>query len=245
MKMIVNPEYKQYTAMIESIPKLFDTSGRTIYKNRNEIKVFDMSGIAINVKRYKAPFFINRIIYTFFRKTKAQRAYSYALRLLAKGFDTPSPIAYILYKKKGLICHSYFISMQSSCQRDMYEFGKGLLSGRESIISSLARYTSMLHDSGVYHNDYSPGNILFQQTGEDVKFTLVDINRMRFHPVSIQKGCANFARLWGGDDMFRLLAREYAVARHSDIADCTRWVFLYRKRFWKKYTRKHEMPFEL
>jgi hypothetical protein len=66
---------------------------------------------------------------------------------------------------------------------------------------------------------------------------------MRFGPVSIKKGCAGFARLWGGDDLFKLLAREYAIARNADPADCIRWVFDYRRRFWEKYTRKHTMPF--
>jgi len=242
---VIHPDFASYSDFIDRLPDIFHTGGETIYKSRNEIKVFDVNGVKINVKQYKVPIFINRIIYTFFCPSKAYRAYMYAFKLLAKGIDTPRPVAYILFKKTGLIHQCYFISLQSPYPRNMYEFGKGSLTGRESIITSLAHYTAQLHESGIYHKDFSPGNILFQQTDDEVKFLLVDINRMQFGPVSIRKGCANFARLWGKDNIFSLLAREYAVVRHADIDECTRWVFDYRKRFWKRYTRKYEMPFEL
>ena len=230
---VIHPDYAFCADFIDRLPDIFHTEGETIYKSRNEIKVFEMNGIKINVKQYKTPIFINRIVYTFFRATKAYRAYTYAFKLLSKGIETPHPIAYILFKKTGLIHHCYLISLQSPYPRNMYEFGKGSLSGREFIIRCLAQYTATLHESGIYHKDFSPGNILFQQTENEVNFSLVDINRMQFGPVSIKKGCANFARLWGSKEMFRLLAREYAVARHADMDDCIRWVFYYRKRFWK------------
>ena len=242
---VIHPDYTFCADFIHRLPDIFHTEGETIYKSRNEIKVFEVNGIMINVKQYKTPAFPNRIIYTFFRTTKAYRAYNYAIKLLSKGIETPQPIAYIRLKKTGLIHHCYFISLQSPYTRNMYEFGKGSLNGRETIIRSLARFTAKLHDSGVYHKDFSPGNILFQQTVDEVKFSLVDINRLRFGPVSLKKGCANFARLWGSKEMFRLLAQEYAIARQADTIDCIRWVYGYRKRFWGKYSRKHEILFEL
>ena len=61
----------------------------------------------LNVKRYRVPHLINRVIYRFFRQPKAVRAYEYALRLVAKGFETPAPIAYILFRKKGFLEYSY------------------------------------------------------------------------------------------------------------------------------------------
>ena len=64
--------------------------GKTIYKARNEIKVFEVDGVELNVKRYRVPLLINRVIYRFFRQPKAVRAYEYALRLVAKGFETPA-----------------------------------------------------------------------------------------------------------------------------------------------------------
>jgi len=242
---VIHPDYAFYSDFINRLPAIFHTRGETIYQGRNEIKVFDVNGVKLNVKKYKVPIYINRLIYTFFRTTKAYRAYTYALKLLDRGIETPPPIAYLIFKRAGLIHQCYFISLQSSYSHTMYEFGKGSLKGREFIIRSLVSFTAKLHDEGIYHRDFSPGNILFQLSGDGVKFSLVDINRLQFRRVSIKKGCANFARLWGGDVMFRLIAQEYAVARHADRDDCTRWVFDYRKRFWRKYTRKHVMPFDL
>jgi serine/threonine protein kinase len=243
-KVVIHPDYVCYADFIDRLPDIFHAEGETIYKDRNEIKVFEVNGVQINVKQYKVPIFINRIIYTFFRPTKAYRAYMYAFKLLAKGIDTPLPMAYIILKKSGLIHQCYFISLQSPYTRNMCEFGKGLVDDKISIIQRLARYAAKLHDVGIYHKDFSPGNILFQQTGDEVKFLLVDINRMKFGRVSIEKGCANFARLWGSADMFRLLAKEYAIARNADLDECTRWIFNYRKCFWKKYARKYDIPFD-
>ena len=244
-KIVINPDYVCYTDFINRLPDIFHTEGETIYKSRNEIKVFEVNGVKINVKQYKTPVWINRIFYTFFRPTKAWRAYTYALKLLAKEINTPPPVACMIFKKAGLIHQCYFVSLQSPYTRNMYEFGTGMLSDRAPVIRHLARYAAKLHDAGIYHRDFSPGNILFQQTEHEVNFLLVDINRMQFGPVSIEKGCANFARLWGSKEMFTLIAKEYATARHADVDDCIRWVFDYRKRFWDRYARKRKIPFEL
>ena len=102
-----------------------------------------------------------------------------------------------------------------------------------------------LHEAEVYHADFSPGNVLYDRTEEGVKFSLIDINRMHFGPVSLKRGCANFSRLWGREAAFRLMAETYAESRHFDKAECLRWILYYRNRFWKRYALKHEIEFEL
>ncbi len=59
------------------------------------------------VKYFKIPYFINKIVYTFFKKSKAQKSYEYALKI--KDF-TPKPIGYIEFYKFGLLDESYFVS---------------------------------------------------------------------------------------------------------------------------------------
>ena len=81
---------------------------------------------------------------------------------------------------------------------------------------------------------------MLQKTGGTYHFSLVDTNRMYFGVVDIDKGCANFARLWGPKRLFCLLARTYAGERHMDAAECERLILLHRKRFWTKYMRKHK-----
>lgn len=242
MKIVINPDYQRFAAFIRTLPERFDREGITIYKARNEIKVFEAEGVKLNVKRFKVPHFINRVAYTFFRPSKVLRSYTYAVELQARGGDTPPPVGYILFKKGGLIHYSYFISLQYDYE-PMYEPGKHPVAENADLFEAMARYTAWIHSRGIYHEDYSPGNILYKRTPEGIKFCLVDINRMRFGPVSVEKGCANFARLWGGEEVFRLLARTYAEARGADPEACLKWVLKAREQFWKRYGRRHEIPF--
>lgn len=245
MKIILNPAFESLRAFVESIPQIFEKEGRTIYEGRNEIKVFQVNGMEVNVKRYRVPILLNRVVYSFFRKTKGIRAFSYPLQILNKGFETPEPIAYIEIKKCGLIHHSFFISMQSPYAHTFYEFGNATAEQYEEIAKAFASYTAKLHDAQIYHKDYSPGNILFDKIDGEYHFSLVDINRMSFGEVSMQKGCANFARLWGSTGFFELLATEYAKARGLDTKECIRLVLDARRKFWIKFRKKHVVKFNL
>ena len=244
IRTVFNREYPELDAFVRSLPSSFEQGGRTIHKQRNEIRVFRVSGLSVNVKRYGTPHFLNRIAYTFFRPSKAERAYRYAFRLRARGFETPASVACILIKKNGLLYTSYYVSIQAPDGHTMREFATGGIAGRESILREFAEYTARLHEAGIYHRDYSPGNILFRRADGSIRFCLVDINRMYFGRVSVKKGCASFARLWGQEAMFRLLAESYAEARGANAAQCVRRTLRCRKRFWKAYARRYALPFE-
>ena len=110
MHIIILQKYHTSRVFVSQIPKIFDTDGETIYQGRNTVKRF-MNGCGEwIVKRYKRPNLIQRIVYTFFEKSKAERAYLYAQTLQAKGIGTPDGIAFIEEKKCGLIRDCYFIS---------------------------------------------------------------------------------------------------------------------------------------
>lgn len=245
MKIVENPQYQQLSAFVNSIHFQFEKAGTVIYKQRNEIRVFDLNGLSVNVKRFKVPHLLNRIVYTFFRQPKAQRSYQYAIRLKKMDIETPDPVAFILTKRNGLLYYSYYISLQADYNRNMYEFGKGGVDEREYIMEAFAGFTAELHKKGIYHKDYSPGNILFKEENGEVKFCLVDINRMRFGFVSIVRGCANFARLWGQKPFFNIVVRKYAEERNADPEQCLKQALQARRKFWKRYVRKHLLPFEL
>lgn len=245
MKLILNPAFESLRAFVETIPLVFEKEGRTIYKDRNEIKVFNVGGIELNVKRYKIPMLLNRFIYTYIRKSKGIRAFKYPQQVLEKGFETPEPIAYIEIKQWGLIHYSFFVSVQSPYTHSFYEFGNAKAEQYEEVVKAFAHYTAKLHDAQIYHKDYSPGNILFDKVDGEYHFSLVDINRMSFGEVSKEKGCANFARLWGETAFFELLASEYAKARGFDREECICLVLEARRRFWMKYKRKHPVKFNL
>jgi len=241
----INPAFEHLRSFIESVPKRFEEEGETIYTGRNLIKVFESEGLRINVKRYHTPFFINSLIYSYFRPSKGWRAFTYPQRLLQAGVSTPEPIAYIEERRCGLIGLSYFISIQKPHARNFYEFGTNNVTDCVDIIEAFARFTARLHESGIYHRDYSPGNVLFDKINGEWDFCLVDINRMNFGTVSLEKGCANFARLWGQTPFFLILAQTYAEARGYDPELCRRLILKYRQSFWKHYRLKHAVRFPI
>ena len=243
MKIVENIHQKQFSDFVKDIHLQFDKEGTIIFKKRNEIRVFDVGGVMLNVKRFHVPAFFNRIIYTFFRLSKAQRSYQNAVKVKEKGIETPEPVAYIITKRGGLLHYSYYISRQADHNRTMYEFGKGGIEGREHILDKFAEFTAYLHNTGVYHKDYSPGNILFKECDKGVEFCVVDINRMFFGDVSISLGCSNFARLWGQEPLFRLVAGKYAELKNIETEKCVKSVLAARSKFWKKFTSKRPLPF--
>ena len=244
MKIVIHPQLAQFSDFVKTVPWQFDKGGRVIYKKRNEIRVFDVQGCQLNVKRFQIPHLINRIVYSFFRPSKAERSYQYALRFRKMAIETPQPVAYILIKSGGFLYDSYFISLQADYNRTMYEFGEGGVKGRVHILESFAAFTAAIHEKGIFHKDYAPGNILFKEENGAVQFCLVDLNRMRFGAVSVRKGCANFARLWGQQPFFDVVVRKYAEIRGADPAACLKSVLQARKKFWKRYTRKYPWPYE-
>lgn len=61
------------------------------------------------MKKYKRPGFFNRLVYTFLRKSKAQRAYEHAQQLRALGIDSPEPLAWAENRRHGVLEDAYFV----------------------------------------------------------------------------------------------------------------------------------------
>ena len=122
---------------------------------------------------------------------------------------------------------------------------------------ALACFAAHMHKQEVLHRDFSPGNILWEKAplnppkrGKEfhphsLYFSLVDINRMRFGPVSMEEGCRSFARLWGPKRFIQLLVEEYARQRGFDPQVCVDITMQARVRFWTRYQKKREMEFQL
>ena len=94
--------YNHYGSFISDIPELFrNEQGQVIYNGRNQIRSFNDGSTKMIVKRFKKPDIVKKIIYSFFRKNKAEKAYKNAFEILKRGFNTPKPIAYIKEYKYG------------------------------------------------------------------------------------------------------------------------------------------------
>lgn len=244
IKIRMNPKYGKLRDFIGQLPDCFDREGRIIHDGRNKLKVFDVDGLEINVKRYRIPIFINRLIYTFIRKPKGVRAFEYPARLEKAGIETPEPIAYIQENRSGLIRYSYFVSVQSPYPNDMYHFGEEDADSCRDFIEAFAREMARCHEAGILHRDLSPGNILYDKIDGEYKFTVVDINRMGFGKVDVRTGCLNFARLWGQPRFFRILAEEYAKARHADADQCVQWIKEGRMKYMSKFDKPSDIGYD-
>lgn len=236
--LVINPKYEHLRKWLEWLPFNFFSLGEVIYEERNQIRLIEHEGIRMCVKRFCPPRSVNCLVYTYLRKPKAQRAYENAMRLTEKGIATPEPIAYILAGRR-LLTESYLITLESTLDHTMYDFRNGETEGKEELIRDFARFAASVHNAGVIHKDFSPGNILWSEQDGTYRFELVDINRMRFTRVGKRQGCRNLSRLWGKRDFFEILAPAYAEARGLPADKCLKWILAARKRFWKHHSHEH------
>lgn len=203
-------DYQFLKSSFESIREIFIDDDHSIHKARNELKIIELAGVKTVVKSFKIPHLINRIVYTFFRRSKAYKSYHNALRLQELAISTPQPIALIEFFSSGLLADSYFISEWFDYDFTIRTPLLEPLEDREAIFTAFAAYTYDLHQKGVWHLDYSPGNILIKRTDSGYQFSIVDINRMTFKTITPIEGCENFNKLWAFDDELEIMVREYA-----------------------------------
>ena len=231
MKIEINPVYRHLTDFIYSVPYLFDSIGEIIHDGRNRLRRCNIYGYELVIKRFKKPHLINRFVYGSIRDSKAERSYEYAFKLLEKNINTPIPVAYIEVYSFGLR-DSYYLSLYTSIKREMREFcDLESVDNNRFILEAFGKFTANLHNKGVLHIDYSPGNILFDTVHGRPVFTLVDINRMKFVNVSEEMGYKNLQRLWLHDEPFRVIARSYAKERGFDEDKAEELILKYKNRY--------------
>jgi len=241
-------KYEQMRPYVEQLPDIFDRQGEEIYHLRNTIKVFQApNGILINVKRFHVPALPNRLVYSLgVRKPKGRRAFVYPDMLLSHGIRTPEPVALIEERNcLGLLGYTYFVSIQCDYGHTLYEVGQMRDGEYEELAEALARLAAAMHGQGILHKDFTPGNVLWKHDEQGYHFSLVDINRMYFGEVNMREGLCNLTRMWGPKRFTQILVRRYADIRGFDKDEAEAMALTERARFWKKYQRKHEIPFHL
>ncbi|MDR0733061.1 MAG: hypothetical protein LBF08_03230 [Dysgonamonadaceae bacterium] len=237
---VINPAFDYLTSFVEAIPDVFGKEGETIHNARNHVKIFDANNEKLVVKSFKIPFFFNRIIYTCFRPSKAERSYKHAMKLIERQINTSQPVAYIENRANGLLTGSYYVSIYKEYPGNLQEFRYHTLEEKKDLAIAFARFTAELHEKAIFPLDYSPGNILYEKTGDEYHFCLVDLNRMRFMPVDPKTGAYGLRRLWGNEETIAFIAREYARVRKFDEKKYEELALRYHRSFWDKYSRKHQ-----
>ena len=248
MKITINPAIRHVQPFIERLPEVFPVSGEVLHEGRNQIRAFDIGGESLVVKRYKRPHLFNRVMYSFFRKNKARRAYEHALRLRGMGFDTPEPVAWSEYRKDGLIADTYFVSRRSELTPLPQTMKQFPAPDTLPVLEAFARFTVRLHEQGICHEDFNQTNILWEYDGTtgSYRFQLIDINRMRFHarPLRPDECMINLRRLSCPAVPFLYILDRYADIRGWDINDTLlrgvffRLLFGRRQQFKKRFRKR-------
>jgi len=208
---------------------------------RNTIKKVTINGVDLNIKSFKIPHIINSIVYSIFRKSKANRSYFYANKLLSLDINTPIPIAYFEFSKFIFLRNSYYISINLDyllLYRDLVMNESYL--DYDNILRQFTQFTFKLHEKGVNFLDHSPGNTLITKNPkiDKYEFYLVDLNRMKFHKMDYSERIKNFAKLTHKKSMVKIMANEYAKLINIDEARVFNDMWGETEAFQKKYYDK-------
>ena len=219
MKVQINPQFVYLESWIRSIHRKYPLSGQLLYSGRNVIKSFYTDGSEIVVKRYKHPDLFHAVVYTFFQKSKAQRAYIHAQELIQRGFQTPTPIAWCECYRYGLLTDAYLFTLRTRKTPFTEAARKFPAPSVMPVVNAFIRYTISLHEAGIEHLDFNHSNILFERHDDhDIRFELIDINRMKFHPKPLTpKQCVvNLKRLFCPTIPYLYVLKHYAELRGWD-----------------------------
>lgn len=215
-KIEINSRYEKYRTIIEDIVKHGKPEqAEVIYRGRNILYRIDLGDIKAIVKDFKKPNIINAYVYTTIRESKAARSYRNATKILELGFDTPRPVAYGEVIKGLKLTNSYYISEELTGASEMRHWED--FDNADTLVPAFAREIWKLHQAGVWHKDFSPGNILY--TGDSVqgyRFHYVDLNRMKFDVHDPKKLMSMFRSINLNPAETRRLGRAYAEASGED-----------------------------
>jgi hypothetical protein len=245
MTRTINSKFSSKSSEIEDCIHKFKSSGKLFGDGkRNIIKLFELDGVTINIKSFKIPSLINKIVYRYFRKSKARRSFEFATLLLEKGIGTPQPIAYLENHTWIGLKDSYYVSEHLQCDltyRELVEIPD--YPDHENILRQFTRFSYALHQKGIEFKDHSPGNTLIKKTTDGkYEFFLVDLNRMNFHQtMSFDLRMKNLCRLTPVKEMIAVMSNEYAKISGESEALIFETLWNKTTNFQEKFHRKKRL----
>ena len=203
----INPNY---ISLVKNIKSYFEKSSNTLFQKRNTLKIIEFNNKKLVAKSFKIPNFINKIAYKYFRDSKAKRSYFNSIKLQELGVNTPAPIGYIEFGKFTLQ-ESFYVSELFEHDFEIRAvLNDSSFENREQILKEFVAFSYDLHNKGIYHIDYSPGNVLIKQEENIYKFAIVDVNRMKFIKFNNELRFKNLSRFSTSIEDLELIASEYA-----------------------------------
>ena len=220
MKYLIHNKFKDFQERIVFFIDHFLIEGKILVNGqRNIIKLFEFEEITLSIKSFKKPNLINKIVYRYFRKSKARRSFEFASKLMEMQIGTPQPVAFFEnYDFIGLK-DSYYV-----CEHleNVFEFREIVqneaFENRDFIIRKFAQFTFEMHEKGIEFLDHSPGNTLIRKNNDgSYSFFLVDLNRMQFHEtMNFQTRMKNLSKITHKKDMIAVMSNEYAKLSGDD-----------------------------
>lgn len=248
MRAVFSEAYKNHQSKIEDLIRNFSNDhGNLLGKGeRNKIKLFQLDNKLINIKSFKIPNAINKFVYRFFRKSKAERSFYFAQNLQSKNIGTPQPIAYAEHKSSISFLESYYISEHLDHDLTFRELVTNPEYPKwEEILRAFTRFTFRLHENQIEFLDHSPGNTLIQIKENNYEFFLVDLNRMNFRELNFSERMKNFSRLTPRKEMIKIMSSEYAKLINRSEEEVFEKMWFFTDRFQKKFARKKELKRKL
>ncbi len=247
MKIVFSEGHQHLKPEILNFVQDFEKKGKALNDGqRNSIRIFEIDGKQINIKSFKVPNAINKIAYRYFRKSKAERSFTYAHILLNKNIGTPVPIAYIEEPSGIGFGKSYYISEQLNADltyRELVQEPDFPMS--ENILRAFTRFSFKMHENNVEFLDHSPGNTLIQIKENNYEFYLVDLNRMTFRELDFDARMKNFSRLTPKKEMVEVMANEYAPFINKPEEEVFKKMWFYTEKFQEKFHRKQRLKKKL
>ena len=236
--------YKYFEPKLRHTINNFILDGKLIKHSRNTIKSFNVDNLKLNIKRFKKPNFFNKIIYTFFRSTKAQRSFDYAKKLIELGIATPKPIFYYNKFESGLIFQSFYCSENVDYDYDMeYVFENKQLINRDQLLKEFTLFTHNLHENGIMFLDHSRSNTLIKNNNNSYTFYLIDLNRMKFKSLTLKERLRNFKRLKMNDEVLKKVSEYYADLIKMDKQLIFKRIKKYSENFENKRSFRKRLKF--
>jgi serine/threonine protein kinase len=203
---------------VKNIKTYFDQEqNHTIYDKRNIIKIIEFENQKYVVKSFKKPHLLNQIIYRFFRESKAKRSFDNSIHLQRIGVHTPKPIGYIEFPTRFRFLDSFYISAFFDFDFEIRAvLADEEFEDRDNILQKFIEFTYNLHQKGIYHIDYSPGNILVKKIGGGYLFSIIDVNRMKFVEFDMDLRMQSLAKLTKNLKDNKRFVEYYAKISHLD-----------------------------
>ena len=231
--------YRDYRGQIGELPGRLADQGTTLHARRNLLKTLVITSpgreaIEVVVKAFAVPAMLRGFVYAYLRESKARRSMTNAQKLRELGVGTPDPVACIEYRDRVCLRHAYYVCRFWPHDYDLTALlycGISHGSDTQVLLEQLARFTLALHDHGVLHRDYNPGNILVRSRAEKFDFSVVDLNRLRFKPMEMNDRISGLVRLTNSIDYLRVIGRCYARMHGADPKDFCRRLEAQQRRF--------------